>query len=73
MNEKSVEQAYQRMQREFSSEHAERIRAYLAEKPRGKFGVHKYGAAEWGFDPDALRSRLSPYIDHFGVTLEKDA
>jgi hypothetical protein len=69
----SVEQAYRRMQREFTPEHAERIRAYLAEKPRGKFGVHKYRAVEWGFDAEALRGRLSPYIDHFGVTLEKDA
>jgi len=61
------------MQREFTSEHAERIRTYLAEKPRGKFGVHKYRAADWGFDAEALRGRLSPYIDHFGVTLEENA
>ena len=61
------------MQREFTSEHAERIRVYLAEKPRGKFGAHRYRAADWGFDAEALRGRLSPYIDHFGVTLEKDA
>ena len=69
----SVERVYERMQREFTTEHAERIRTYLAEKPRGKFGFHKYRAADWGFDAEALRSRLSPYIDHFGVTLEEDA
>jgi len=69
----SIEQAYARMQREFTSEHAERIRAYLAHKPRGKLGVHSYRAADWGFDVEELRGRLSPYIDHFGVTLEKNA
>jgi hypothetical protein len=69
----SVEQVYERMQRNFTSEHAERIRTYLAEKPRGKFGVHRYRAVDWGFEAETLRERLSPYIDHFRVTMEKDA
>jgi hypothetical protein len=69
----TVEQAYERMQCEFTGKHADRIRTYLAEKPRGKFGVHKYTAVDWGFDAEALRERLAPYVEHFGVTLEKDA
>jgi hypothetical protein len=62
--------AYARMGRPFGREHAERIRAYLAAKPQGKFGVHRYGAEEWGFDAAELRERLSPYVSHFGVELE---
>ena len=62
--------AYGAMERPFTEEHAERIRAYLADKPQGKFGVHRYTPEEWGFETDALRERLAPYIDHFGVALE---
>jgi hypothetical protein len=62
--------AYGSMGREFSGAHAERIRAYLDDKPRGKFGVHRYGAEEWGFEVPALREQLAPYIEYFGVALE---
>jgi len=62
--------AYSRMGRSFGAEHAERVRVYLAEKPKGKFGTHRYTAAEWGFDADELRAQLAPYIEHFGVELE---
>ena len=47
-----------------------RIRAYLAEKPRGKFGVHKYTPEEWGFTPEELRRSLAGYIAHFDIELE---
>lgn len=62
--------AYEAMQRDFSSAHAERIRRYLDGKPRGKFGVHRYTAEDWGFDRDELHARMQPYIDHFAVELE---
>lgn len=62
--------AYARMGRDFGPEHAERVRAYLAEKPQGKFGTHRYTAEEWGFDPAELRERLRLYTDHYGVALE---
>ena len=62
--------AYARMGRDFGAEHAERVRAYLAEKPQGKFGRHRYSAEEWGFDAAGLRKELAPYIEHFGVELE---
>jgi hypothetical protein len=66
----AIRAAYEGMGREFRPEHAERIRAYLRQKPKGKFGVHRYGAEEWGFDPAALRERLAPYIAHYGIELE---
>jgi hypothetical protein len=62
--------AYQRMGRRFSDEHAEAIRRYLAEKPKGKFGVHQYSPEDWGMSAAALRKNLAPYIAHFGVALE---
>jgi hypothetical protein len=66
----TLRSAYARMERSFDAEHAERVRAYLAEKPKGKFGTHRYSAEEWGFDADALRASLARYIEHFGVELE---
>ena len=62
--------AYEGMGREFSPGHAERVRRYLAEKPQGKFGKHRYSPEEWGFDAAELRERLKPYTDHYGVALE---
>jgi hypothetical protein len=64
--------AYDRMGRRFSDEHAEAVRRYLAEKPKGKFGVHQYTPEEWGFTSAGLRQSLAPYIEHFGVALEAD-
>lgn len=65
-----VRQAYARMGRDLTAEHAERIRGYLRDKPKGKFGTHQYTPEDWGFSADGLRADLKPYIDHFGVALE---
>ncbi len=64
--------AYEGMQRDFTDAHEDRVRRYLDEKPRGKFGVHRYTAEEWGFDRRELHERMKPYIDRFGVELEAD-
>lgn len=61
---------YATMGRDLHPEHAERIRAYLREKPKGKFGIHHYAPEDWGFTAESLRADLAPYITHFGVTLE---
>lgn len=66
----TIRAAYEGMGRAFTSEHADRIRTYLAEKPRGKFGLHKYTPEEWGFTRDELRKRLAPYVSTFGIELE---
>ena len=66
----AVERAYAQLGRRVSPEHAEAIRTYVRDKPKGKFGHHHYTAAEWGFDEAALRSELTDYITTFGVALE---
>lgn len=66
----AVEKLYGQMNRPFLSEHADAIRRYIAAKPKGKFGQHKYSAEEWGFDPARLREKMLPYTDYYGVTLE---
>jgi hypothetical protein len=62
--------AYGTMGRPFDASHAERIEAYLRNKPKGKFGTHHYAPEDWGFTADGLREKLGPYIAHFGVALE---
>jgi hypothetical protein len=66
----AVEKLYGQMGRPFLGEHADAIRAYVAAKPKGKFGRHRYSAEEWGFDPAALRKKMKPYTDHYGIALE---
>ena len=62
--------AYARMGRDFTDGHAAAVLDYLAHKPKGKFGVHRYQPEDWGFTAAGLRSELAPYIDHYGVALE---
>lgn len=66
----TLRRAYAGMGRAFGPEHAERILAYLADKPKGKFGVHHYAPEDWGLTAEGLRTTLAPYVDHFGVELE---
>jgi hypothetical protein len=66
----AVEKLYGRMNRAFLGEHADAIRRYVDAKPQGKFGKHRYSAQEWGIDPVALRERMRPYTDYYGVALE---
>lgn len=66
----TLREAYARMRRDLDEAHAERIRAYLRDKPKGKFGTHRYTPEEWGYATEALRKNLSPYVEHFGIELE---
>jgi hypothetical protein len=66
----TLRRSYASMGREFSDEHAERIQRYLKDKPRGKFGVHKYSPEEWGFSKRETREALAGYIERSGIELE---
>ncbi len=62
--------AYAKMGRDFTDDHAAAVLDYLANKPKGKFGVHRYQPEDWGFTAESLRAALAPYIDHYGVASE---
>jgi hypothetical protein len=66
----AVASIYERTGRTWTDEHARRVLGYLAAKPKDRHGRHGYSAAEWGIDADAVRSRLRPYLDRFGVPVE---
>ncbi len=66
----SIEAAYAQIGREMTADHRRAVLDYVAAKPRGKHGTHRYAAADWGFDADTVRADLSPYLTRFGVPLE---
>ncbi len=66
----AIRGAYEAIGRALAPEHETAITEYLAAKPRGKHGVHRYEAADWGFDAAALRTDLAPYLDRFQIPLE---
>jgi hypothetical protein len=66
----AVEKLYDQMGRPFLGEHADEIRAYIANKPKGKFGKHRYSPEQWGFEPGEIREQTRAYTDYYGVTLE---
>ncbi len=54
-----------------SREAAERIRAYLAAKPKGKRGAHRYAFENLGREAGAERERFRGYQERFGVPSEE--
>ena len=66
----AIEQTYDALGRPFRPAHADRIRDYLARKPKGKFGAHKYRPEDWGLDPARIRRELAPYMDYYRVPRE---
>jgi hypothetical protein len=66
----AIERAYRQIGLGMTAEHKAEILGYLSAKPRGKHGVHRYEAADWGFDPAALHAELATYMDAFEVSAE---
>ena len=52
-----------------TAEHA--MRAYLAARPQGRHGVHRYAFEDLGLDRDDVRSRLTDYQKRFRVPTEE--
>jgi hypothetical protein len=46
------------------------VAEYVRTHPRGRFGTHRYTAAEAGLDQPQLRERFAPYMARYGVALE---
>ena len=75
MNEpvETIRQTYGRMGRAFDDAHGERIRSYLENKPKGKFGSHRYDPSDWGYTREQIRDQTRGYIDAYGVEIEEGA
>jgi hypothetical protein len=67
---RAVEAIYRRFGLDFRPELAERLRGYLASKPRGKHGAHRYEFGALGRDAGAERERFRSYQERYGVPSE---
>jgi hypothetical protein len=54
----------------FAPESERRMRAYLAAKPKGRHGEHRYEFRHTGFDLAEERERFRPYRERYGVPAE---
>lgn len=60
-----VRDIYARLDLPFDDEHARRIEEYVAQRPKDKFGKHRYGPEDFGSTAAALRERFAGYYhDH---------
>ena len=50
--------------------HADRIEAYLRDKPKGKFGRHQYTLEEYGLDASSVEASYAGYVEHYGIARE---
>ncbi|MBV8950010.1 MAG: sulfotransferase [Actinobacteria bacterium] len=46
---------------------ADRMRAFIADNPQGKHGVHSYTPEQFGIDPDVVRRDFAAYIDRYDL------
>ena len=53
-----------------TEEGATRMRAFIADNPKGKHGVHSYTPEEFGIDPAVIRRDFAAYIDQHGLAPE---
>jgi Sulfotransferase family len=56
-----VRQLYERFDLPFTADFARSIERFVAERPRDKYGTHRYSAQDFGTTEAALRERFSDY------------
>jgi hypothetical protein len=56
-----VRQIYERFDLSFTTEFAQRIERFVAQRPKDKYGTHRYSAEDFGTTKAALRERFSNY------------
>lgn len=69
----AIARVYDRFGLAFSAEAESRMRAYLAAKPKGRHGAHRYEFENTGFDRAAERRRFAAYQRRYGVASEVGA
>ncbi len=65
-----IEKIYDALDLPMSAVGASGMREYIADHPKGKDGIHRYKAADYGVDPVTVRKEFAPYIERFGLEPE---
>jgi Sulfotransferase family len=68
----AVKRIYARFEVPLMEESERRLRAWRDDNPRGKYGEHRYAAADFGLTTAMIHDRYAAYIDHFGIVREPD-
>ncbi len=67
---KVVERIYGHFGLPLGGEAADRMRAFIADNPQGKHGMHRYRPEEYGLDVPRERERFRRYTERFGIVPE---
>ena len=65
-----VEKIYEAFDLPMSGEGADRMKAFIADNPQGKHGIHRYEPHEYGIVPEEVRQTFRPYIERFDLKPE---
>jgi hypothetical protein len=65
-----VGEIYEALGLPMSEEGEARMRAFVADNPKGKHGSHDYSPEEYGVNPVTVRREFGHYIDRFGLQPE---
>jgi hypothetical protein len=66
----SLRRLYDQLELAWPANHDHTVRDYLATKPKGKHGEHRYTFADVGLDEESVRATFRRYVDHYGITEE---
>jgi hypothetical protein len=66
----SLRSLYQQLALEWPANHDDNVRGYLAAKPKGKHGAHKYDFADVGLEEASVRATFTRYVEHYGIAPE---
>ncbi len=67
---RTVSELYRSVGDEVSAEHADRISAFLAGRPKDAFGRHRYDPADFGWTYADIKAEFSDYITRYEVRPE---
>jgi hypothetical protein len=67
----SLRRLYDQLELLWPANHERTVRDYLAAKPKGKHGEHRYTFADVGLDEESVRTTFRRYVDHYGITEER--
>jgi hypothetical protein len=66
----ALRKIYEQLDLPWPEGHGDVVRGYLAAKPKGKHGAHRYTFADVGLDEAHVRATFAGYVAHYGITEE---
>ncbi len=65
-----IERIYEAIGLPMTGVGAARMKAFIADNPKGKHGIHRYSPEEYGVVPEKIRAEFGAYIARFGLDPE---